>query len=107
MKHNQKVPTFQPRSPELLDIAQAAGGWPAVYSCNKHGQVWPFATWCRTPESRRRYLQGAIPLLDDVVDAVLSARPQGGRFRIRDGEVILVATAQVVARLAPVPWRAS
>lgn len=50
-------------------------GWIAAFSCNGQGQVFPI-------DNRDADLQGKSDLLDEVVDAVLAEREQGGRIYI-------------------------
>ena len=54
--------------------------WPATFSRNYMGDVWPWSPYSPTREQDRRYLQGQIPLLDEVVAIVLRKRSEGGRF---------------------------
>ena len=70
-------------------------GWPARFSCNEWGQVWPFTTSSRTPESDRVHLEGVFPLLDQIVQRVVwitrtrGKYPRGGRFLVHDEGVVL------------------
>ncbi len=63
--------------------------WPATFSCNKHHEVFPYNAKGYTHEKEREYLQGRFPLLDQIVFVVLSERPKGGRFFIKDKGVFL------------------
>lgn len=63
--------------------------WPAIFSCNMYRQVWPFNAYGYTDETRRMYLEGHIPLLDQIVEMVLLERSEGGRFFIGDEGVFL------------------
>lgn len=71
-------------SEELSQIESLSGpmppgrrgeGWIAAFSCNGQGQVFPI-------DNRDADLRGKSDLLDDVVDAVLAKRKQGGRIYI-------------------------
>ncbi|MDE0336674.1 MAG: hypothetical protein OXI80_03305 [Caldilineaceae bacterium] len=70
-------------------------GWPARFSCNEWGQVWPFTTLSLTPESERVHLKGASRLLDQIVQRVVGITrmkgkyPPGGRFLVHDEGVVL------------------
>lgn len=50
-------------------------GWIAAFSCNGQGQVFPI-------DNRDADLQGKSDLLDEIVEAVLAKRKQGGRIYI-------------------------
>ncbi len=58
--------------------------WPATFSANEHGNVWPFKTFGYTHELERIQLRGASGLLDYLADEYLDIRPGGGRFFIGD-----------------------
>ena len=64
--------------------------WSATFSCNTHGETWPFVTHGYTPEHTRLNLQGQSRLLDQIVSCVLKEEPLGGRFRIDSQGVYLV-----------------
>lgn len=58
-----------------------------TFSCNMHREVWPRTHWGRTPHHPclrhcecRIQLRGMSEALDAIVDVVLLARPEGGRF---------------------------
>ena len=86
-------------SEELEDLREVQikprWGWPARFSCNESGRVWPFTTWSLTPESERVHLEGAFPLLDQIVQKVIwitrmkGKYPSGGRFLVHDEGVEL------------------
>ena len=59
--------------------------WPATFSANYLGDIWPFVTYNYTPEKLRLQLRGASELLDYLADEYISIRPEGGRFFI-DGQ---------------------
>ena len=56
--------------------------WPAVFSTNMHGDIWPFMTRGYTPTALREDVRGMHPLLDGVADIFLQMRAGGGRFFI-------------------------
>ncbi len=56
--------------------------WPATFSANAHGHIWPFKTYSYTREFQRIQLRGASELLDYLADEYISIRPDGGRFFI-------------------------
>ena len=58
--------------------------WPATFSANEHGHIWPFKTYSYTPDFQRIPLRGASELLDYLADEYISIRPEGGRFFIND-----------------------
>jgi hypothetical protein len=93
-------------APQLLDLGAAADRWPGVFSCNSAGRVWAFETWSWTPEVRRTYLEGKLPLLDLIVKKVLRIRPEGGRFRVSEVGVRMVRDGAEVLRFTDIPWRA-
>ena len=66
--------------------------WPATFSCNQWGEVWPFNTLGYTHQSERLMLEGKIPLLDEIVKIILSERPNGGRFFLRNSGVYVRPT---------------
>jgi len=86
-------------SEELEDLREVQikprWGWPARFSCNESGRVWPFTRLSRTPESERVYLEGAFPVLDQIVQSVVwitktrGKFPPGGRFLVDDEGVVL------------------
>ena len=63
--------------------------WPAVFSCNLHGDVWPFSTYGFTHDADRVYLSGKFKLLGQIVKEVLIERPEGGRFFVNDAGVFI------------------
>ena len=58
--------------------------WPATFSANEYGNIWPFKTYSHTPEFKRIPLRGASELLDYLADEYISIRPGGGRFFINN-----------------------
>ena len=64
--------------------------WPATFSCNQSGQVWPPPGYGFTDEADRIYLSRRdYPTLHRIVDALLSVHHKGGRFHISDDGVFL------------------
>ena len=66
-------------------------GWPATFSCNGRGRVWPSTRFGPTPEHEREAMNGVRALLDEVVEDVLYVRSSGGRFHINDRGVFLAS----------------
>jgi|SRR5579884_307925 len=58
--------------------------WPAVFSVNPRGVIWPFVTNGWTPEDERIDVAGVSPIVDRVASEYLDIRPEGGRFFIKD-----------------------
>jgi len=56
--------------------------WPASFSTNIRGAIWPFVTNGRTPLEDRNDVRGVSPLLDRVADIYTALREEGGRFFI-------------------------
>jgi len=56
--------------------------WPATFSANEHGHIWPYITPGYTAEDNRLHVRGALELLDYLADEYISVRPEGGRFFI-------------------------
>jgi hypothetical protein len=56
--------------------------WPATFSTNAQGSIWPYVTNGRTPEENRTDVRGDSPLLDQVADIYTALREEGGRFFI-------------------------
>ena len=72
--------------------------WPATFSCNQHGQVWPFVVYGYTQEDERLYMENQFTLLDDIVKDVLDVRPEGGRFHLNDRGAFLADDRRQVSR---------
>jgi len=58
--------------------------WPAVFSVNPKGEIWPWVTWGRTPKHERIDVSGRSRLLRKVAYTLLNIRPEGGRFFINE-----------------------
>jgi hypothetical protein len=56
--------------------------WPATFSTNSRGSIWPYVTNGRTPEYDRTDVRGVSPLLDEIADRYTALREEGGRFFI-------------------------
>lgn len=56
--------------------------WPATFSANEHGHIWPYITPGYTTEDNRLHVRGALDFLDYLADEYVSVRPEGGRFFI-------------------------
>lgn len=56
--------------------------WPAVFSTNCHEDIWLYVTDGYTPREFRKDVRGSYRLIDMIGDAMLRARPEGGRFFI-------------------------
>jgi hypothetical protein len=54
--------------------------WPARFSCNARGEVWPTPALGYSRASDRQPLAGTFRTLDHTVEVVLDIRPLGGRF---------------------------
>ena len=54
--------------------------WPATFSVNCQGRIWPFANWGHTPEHNRDAIAGISPTVDAIAVRFLDIRPEGGRF---------------------------
>lgn len=63
--------------------------WPATFSCNHFGEVWPPPGYGFTCPDDRMHVQGHYPLLDEIVGIVLAERPAGGRFFLNDEGVFI------------------
>ena len=75
--------------------------WPATFSCNPSGQVWPTPGYGFTNEEDRMYLsRREYPTLHTIVDAFLSVRPEGGRFHINDEGVFLAYGGPHICRFS-------
>src|SRR5437764_2713282 len=58
--------------------------WPAVFSGNAAGSIWPFRCLGRTPFDQRIDVRGMSSAIDFVADRNLVEREGGGRFFIND-----------------------
>ena len=57
--------------------------WPAVFSTNEYGDIWPFTTYGWTPDLQREQLRDISKIIDAVAAIYrLKVRPEGGRFFI-------------------------
>jgi hypothetical protein len=58
--------------------------WPAWFSTNQSGFMWPGSTFGRTPDDFRLDVSGMSKILDQVKDAYLGIRECGGRFFVNE-----------------------
>src|SRR5713226_617633 len=58
--------------------------WPAVFSANCHGEIWPFVSYGYTPGEYREEVRGLCRTIDAVADDYLEMRREGGRFFINE-----------------------
>jgi hypothetical protein len=58
--------------------------WPAVFSTNARGDIWPYVTYGWTPEREREEVRGLSTVIDQVADIYRTVRSDGGRFFIED-----------------------
>ena len=56
--------------------------WPAAFSANCNGDVWPWVTHGYTREDERENVRGISPVVDVIADQLLWTRYEGGRFFI-------------------------
>ena len=56
--------------------------WPAVFSINPSGEIWPYIRNGWTPPEERHHIQGLSPIIDSIGEILLSERSLGGRFFI-------------------------
>jgi hypothetical protein len=56
--------------------------WPATFSTNPQGEIWPYVTKGLTPENDRDFVQGELDLLDQVAGIYSELREAAGRFHI-------------------------
>jgi hypothetical protein len=58
--------------------------WPAVFSTNARGDIWPYVTRGWTPGHEREEVRGLSTVIDQVANIYLTVRSDGGRFFIDD-----------------------
>ncbi|MGA7832143.1 MAG: hypothetical protein WCA21_14385 [Terracidiphilus sp.] len=56
--------------------------WPAKFSTNIYGELWPWVTNGKTPIELRKDVRGLSPLLDEVGRLYRMSRNEGGRIFI-------------------------
>ncbi len=56
--------------------------WPAVFSTNVHGEIWPFATYGYTYGGNRLDVRGFSNVIDEVAERYREIRCEGGHFFI-------------------------
>jgi hypothetical protein len=62
--------------------------WPAVFSTNCRGDIWPFARYGYTPDADRLEVRGLSRVIDEVADIFVKVRSDGGRFFIGDSGAV-------------------
>lgn len=101
--YDQTLVAVTPRS-----ISVTAGGWAHLmslshnrltFSCNADGEVWISVCKGNHREDQREHLTGRCALLAQIVDAVVRARPLGGRFIVDDRRVVLAVDGSSVVDL--------
>ncbi len=71
--------------------------WPAVFSANAQGEIWPFVSFGHTPGQSRDDVRGLSLVVDRVAEEYLKTRDLGGRFFINaEGAFFKDATSQVI-----------
>jgi hypothetical protein len=58
--------------------------WPAVFSTNSKGELWPYVCNGRTPELDRKDVRGLSRVLDEIASAYTAVREEGGRIFIKN-----------------------
>jgi hypothetical protein len=58
--------------------------WPAVFSANEHGDIWPFVRYGYTYKRERSQIRGASKIIDTVAEEYIKTKSAGGRFFIGD-----------------------
>jgi hypothetical protein len=58
--------------------------WPATFSTNCHGEIWPFSSYGYTQSEDREQIRGLSSVIDQAADIYLGIRSEGGRFFIND-----------------------
>jgi hypothetical protein len=58
--------------------------WPATFSTNSKGEVWPFLRKGYTPPRERENVRAYSPLLAIVADIYTTQRGEGGRFFVNE-----------------------
>jgi hypothetical protein len=54
--------------------------WPATFSVNWYGRIWPWANWGLTPDCNREPIEGTSAAVDEIAGRFLDLRPEGSRF---------------------------
>ncbi len=86
------LPTICITDESLQEILRAGSAARGVFSCNARGEVWPARKHGRVRPEERTYLD--YPALEEIVSLILEAWPSGGRFRVSDLGVALVANKE-------------
>jgi hypothetical protein len=98
---------------ELLSLQRKCRpDWPAAFSTNPRGHIWPWVCYGWTPLESRDYVRGFSTVIDRVAKLYLDERPEGGRFFIDmqgahwkrlDGELTTFVYFRVVGRRSGMP----
>ncbi len=59
--------------------------WPAVFSSNPHGEIWPWVKYGLTPKLLRKDVRGVSNIVDRVAKSYRRERWLRGRFFIDEG----------------------
>ncbi|SRR6266540_3916459 len=74
--------------------------WPAVFSVNPSGQIWPWVRNGWTPPEERHYIDGLSPIVDAIAERLLFHRSMGGRFFINEAGAWIRPDSQAIQFLA-------
>jgi len=58
--------------------------WPAAFSTNRSGDIWPCEVRGYTPPEQREQVRGICKLIDAIATEYLNVRSSGGHFIISD-----------------------
>ena len=88
--------------------------WPAKFSTNANGDLWPWVTNGKTPKELRIDVRRESPLLDEVAGRNRSLRNEGGRIFInyegaywrteRDDDLHLIVAWRFADEVRPRTW---
>jgi hypothetical protein len=80
--------------------------WPAAFSANWKGEIWPFVFCGYTRRQSRQDIRGLSEVVDRLADHFLGIRNEGGRFFIDErGAFYKTQGAQEVQFVAFKRWR--
>jgi hypothetical protein len=81
------MPTIKLTSLDLAELQKLTRKrrWDCVasFSVNERGEVWMFVTRGWTKEHKRKYVLGECPAVEQIAEALLSVRPEGGRILLK------------------------
>jgi len=81
----KSIPLTKVQFQEFRDLQQKRRwDWPATFSANSKGDIWPYVGNGHTPLRKRVDVKGCSPILKWVADVYTAIRPEGGRFFIGD-----------------------